>query len=62
MKIIIDEEGNISPKAAEAFVATETLREGKDMSQARIAVLSFKCPDCEAARVTYIGTRYSHGC
>ena len=68
MKIIIDEEGNIIPRAAEAFVAVipmssaETLREGKDMSQARIVALSFTCPDCGAARVVHTGAQYSHEC
>ena len=68
MKITIDEEGNISPKGAETFVAAipmspaETLREGKDMSQARIVSLSFNCPDCLGVRVINIGTPYSHEC
>jgi hypothetical protein len=68
MKITIDEEGNISPEGAETFVAAiptspaGTLRQGRDMSQARIVSLSFNCPDCLEACVTNIGTPYSHEC
>lgn len=68
MKITIDEEGNISPNGAETFVVAipmspvETLREGYDMSQARIVSLNFNCPDCLTTYVINIGTPYSHEC
>ncbi len=68
MKITIDEEGNISPTGAETFVVAlpmtpaETLRKGKDMSQARIVSLSFNCPHCLEVYVINIGSPYSHEC
>ncbi len=63
MKITIDEEGNISPKGAETFVAAMLAPQILgDTSPPKRFAWSFDCPDCDETRVVETGTPYSHEC